>query len=574
MRRNIITFSLIALLVSLFVSYIFRFHIAVFRYFDPDEWAHIHWSYHFILGQIPYRDFFIYHIPIFQWFLLPFFLLPQSPSALIVMRIVVSVLFIICSIIIGDVIRRSLRNTTTVVISLLLLSVSPIMVDKSLEVRPDMLMVFFYLIAMWLLLFHNKKLHWLFASGFFAGLSLLTFQKILFALPALAVLLIYPFAHTWWKQKKPPTIPIKQWGVFFSGGLLAGSFFLLYLTVNGVLFSGLYAIIRTTSEIYQVGTIRFSPFLALTPWPLVYVPQEGPSIPWSFNIFILLAMLGGTALLAIEKHWKLFWFYVVFYCCSILYLIVFPTPYVQYFIPVIMIGIPTGAIFFQTLLKLIPNGYPTLTAIFIICSVSLLSYTQQYMPRVSSASSNAEQMQVIRDVVQHIRPNETVYDMTGSYVYRPPGYVLCCHNYAKFLDTIKPTPQALTESLIQRNTKFIVLDRSGSVFWLVPEPHKTFIRTNYLESPYRKIYSIGYRYQCTSANCKRINYEGGIINADPAVLPIVISESYKLRTTPPSGTVTVSGIPMKDGETKSFTAGNYPIIIPSTLSEVIIQLDR
>jgi hypothetical protein len=195
--------------------------------------------------------------------------------------------------------------------------------------------------------------------------------------------------------------------------------------------------------------------------------------------------------------------------------------------------------------------------------------------RIQPDSSGAEQMQVIRDVVAHIDPNETIYDMAGSYVFRPSGYYICCYRYANFIHLLKPTPGPLTQSLIDNKTKFIVLDRNGYAFWMVPEPDKTFVRTNYLESAYKKIYSIGYRYSCNNGECIRINYEGGKIEQEPGnILPIVIDEMYKLHTIPAGLTVSIDGSIMKDQETRELKKGIYQLTVSKDIQEFKIQIDR
>lgn len=563
------------LLVSVLLAAMLRFHLSVYRYFDPDEFAHLHWAYHFVIGQVPYQDFFIYHIPIYQWFLLPLFLLPQSPETILFSRVIMYALFIATALIVGHITYLITHKKETALMAFLLLCISPILADKGIEVRPDMLMIFFYVVPLWLLLTKPHTTRLLFISGILSGLSLLTFQKIIFALPALAVLIVYPQLKDLMTHKRIPILPWKLWGAFIGGGLLVGISFLVYLMANGVLFSGLDAIIRTTSEIYGLGIMRFSPFLTLTPWPLVYVDYEGPSLPWALNTFLLFAMLGGTFILAIEKKWKLFFFFLTFYIGAILYLIVFPTPFVQYFVPVVLIGIPTAVILLWTIIQLIPRGYPRLVLVGSLCMVCLVSYFQQYQIRMRPENSSTEQMQVIRDIVGHVKPDETVYDMTGSYVYRPPGYVLCCHRYANFIQTLKPTPPGLSVSLMNNKTKFIVLDRNGYVFWLVPEPDLSFIKTNYIESPYKKIYSVGYRYRCNSQRCMRINYEGGTLPAlSGNIVPIIFEETYKIHTIPAGLSININEKKYEDQTSMYLTPENYQVTADSNIQEFSIQLDR
>lgn len=565
----------IILLLTIASTALMRFHLSLFRYFDPDEFAHLHWAYQIMIGYIPYKDFFIYHIPFYQWFLLPIFLLPQSPEAIIFSRVIMSTMFLICAVIIFHLTYKLTKQWIPASLSVLCIIISPIMIDKGIEVRPDILMIFFFLITIWLLFTKPHSPRFLSLAGLSLGLSMLTFQKMIFALPALGILLLFQPLTNAIKSRTLSTLPWKNWGFFLAGGSITILVFLLYLLVHDALGSGLDAIIRTTKDIYALQIIKFSPFLALTPWQFVYVAYEGPSLPWAVNTFLLFAMSGGTLLFAIDKQWKAFFFFLLFLSGAVMYLILFPTPFVQYFVPIMMIGSIPAALFVGSFINLLPTPYGKIIGILVVCCFSFFSFYEQYQSRVLPENSNAEQMQVIRDVVTHIKPDETVYDMTGSYVYRPPGYVLCCHRYANFIQTIQPTPPPLTDSLLQNKTKFIVLDRGGYAFWLVPEPHLSFIKSNYLQSPYKKIYSVGYRYQCTQGTCTRINYEGGTLSHLASnILPIVIEETYILHTIPENQSITIDDTIMHDNEKRNFTPNNYKIIIPETITEVIIQLDR
>jgi hypothetical protein len=565
----------IILLGTIILVGILRFHLTIFRYFDTDEFAHLHWAYHFVLGMVPYRDFFIYHIPFFQWFLLPLYLLPQSPETLVIGRLVMLVLFIFSMTVIAVTFSKLFKNRIIGLLILLFALISPIMIDKGIEIRPDVLMVCFFICSMAIVLLTKQTPKTLFIAGLCMSLSILTFQKMIFALPAFAVLLMYKPLQQYITTKKRSSFPIKAWIGFIAGGLIPVIIFLLYLLLNGAMVPGIDAIFRNTLAIYSYQLTKFSPFLPLTPWIYVYVDYEGPNIPWAVNTLLLLSMIGGTFLFAVDKKWKLFWFYLLFFVGAVLYLILFPTPYVQYFIPVMMIGAPAAAYFFYTLIHITKQKMISIGIIGIICFVALLSFGEQYLIRIKPINDAAEQKQVIRDVVSHIKQDESVYDMAGSYVFRPPGYVLCCHRYEGFISSIRPQPISLKESLLNNQTKFIVLDRNGYAFWQVPEPDKTFVRTNYLESAYKKIYSVGYRYTCSNSICSRANYEGGTIpNESGSVLPIVIEETYKLHTLPLGLSLHIDGKEMKDQETRHFMKGTYQLSVPSEMQEFKIQLDR
>lgn len=565
--------TLVVVAASIALTLLFRLHLSLYRYFDTDEFAHLNWAYHLYIGELPFKEYFIHYVPLYHVFTFPVFLLPQSPEALLFGRIMMYGLFVAAAVVSGMISYIILKRKDTVLLTIFLLIVTPIMVDKGIEIRPDVLMMFFFLLTLFFLLKKASPAR-LFFAGVSLSLSLMSFPKIIFGLPALAFLLIYPYLIPLLARRVIPKQAAVSWILFIAGGALTGSLFLLYLVFHNILFLGIFTILQTTTDIYQDGIATFSVLQTLAPWPMVYIDAAGPSLPWALNILLLLAMLGGTALLAINRQYKLFGFYILFFLSGFIYLLIFPTPYAQYFIPIMLVGMPAAVYFITTCLQLLQRNHLKLGLIVAICITGILSYGQQYLSRIGPDDSGAEQMQVIRDVVAHIRADETVYDMAGSYVFRKSGYSICCYRYASFVKFLKPQPKPLTDSLIEEKTKFIVLDRNGYAFWQVPEPHLTFVRSNYLQSPYKKIYSLGYRYQCANGTCQRINYEGGTIDADPSILPIVIEESYKITTSPSGQQIRINGSAITDQEVRTFSPGNAKIEIPTGVEEVIIQLDR
>lgn len=65
--NNRTTFYIIIAII--FVTFLLRIPILFVRYFDPDEFEHLHAAFSLYHGLIPYRDFFEHHTPL-VWFLL------------------------------------------------------------------------------------------------------------------------------------------------------------------------------------------------------------------------------------------------------------------------------------------------------------------------------------------------------------------------------------------------------------------------------------------------------------------------------------------------------------------------
>ena len=164
--------------------------------------------------------------------------------------------------------------------------------------------------------------------------------------------------------------------------------------------------------------------------------------------------------------------------------------------------------------------------------------------------------------------------MVGSYVFRPDGYIICCHPYAEFVDRLSPAPPTLKDSLIARNTKFIILDRTGLSLWQPKPDDLSFIKSHYLPSSYLKIYSLGQAFGCISGSCTRYNLDQQTVGpANAGKLEIIVPESYRVITNPPGQNITLDS--KSTGMTPvNLTAGWHNFSVDPMITAFTIQLAR
>lgn len=62
------------ILILITVALILRIPILLVRYFDPDEFEHLHAARNIYHGMIPYRDYFEHHTPFLHFFISPLYL--------------------------------------------------------------------------------------------------------------------------------------------------------------------------------------------------------------------------------------------------------------------------------------------------------------------------------------------------------------------------------------------------------------------------------------------------------------------------------------------------------------------
>jgi len=165
--------------------------------------------------------------------------------------------------------------------------------------------------------------------------------------------------------------------------------------------------------------------------------------------------------------------------------------------------------------------------------------------------------------------------MTGSYVFRPDGYFLCCHPYAEFVDRLAIVPSTLRGSLVQRNTKFLVMDQKAYVFWLPKPEDLSFMLSHYVDSPYKKIYVAGVKYSCDATGCMQVDFNGNPVgNGQTKTLAITFEEKYTLTTSPPNGSVIIDNRFVQDGETLNLKAKTYALLVSQNLTGFTLRLAR
>ncbi len=546
---------------SLFLVFLGRLQIVLTRYFDADEFAHLHWTYLLSLGNLPYRDMFIFHIPVFQWFLRPIFLIPFDSSLLILARLGMFMIYLWVAVLLFIMTKYVTKNLHMGLFAILLFFVFPMTFDKSIEVRPDMLMMFFFLLSIVFLIYTPKRSLYV-LSGLFYGISILIFPKIFFAFPCIIYLLVTL------SRTKTSSRALVYWIAGFIFPLLM---FLWYLVSYNIVPDAITAFTKTAVIVYS-GKPRFSPLVALSPFPLVYIERSGVSLPWLVNILIFVSSIFGFYTLAArnKRFAVLSLLYLVF---GGIFLFLFPSPYTQYFVPFSVILSTLAGVFIVRIIYWIHSAFGKNILSILIAGFLLVSFWQQYAMRVNPKASNLEQIQAVADVLRISKPNETFYDVVGSYVFRPDGYVICCHPYGEFINRMNPKPMSLRESLINNQTKFLIMDRTGLLFWLTPKPDLGFLESNYLPSSYRKIYTAGQQFSCKKGICTQQSAEGKPLSIKDTVF-VVIPEQYRISIQPASQRISLGQHTYRNGDTAFLKAQSYKITVPASVAGFSVQLDR
>lgn len=592
-----------------------RLHLSLTRAFDPDEFAYLHWTWLVAHGFYPYRDFFFYIIPGFPWLLSPIlWLTGESTNFLLASRIFMVFIYGSCAgavyTMTKKIIDRNLApnaGMTTALLTTLIFLTFPVTIDKTIDIRPDMAMLLLFFTSAWLILQPEKVRPFeakILISGMVFGGSVLVLPKILFSLPALMYLLvshnnfIRPGLALRQAQGKHQGVVFNSLPTWIMGAGIVGLGFVGYLVIHNLIPQAITSITKDSLAVTS-GKGSFSPILLLSPYPLIYLSTGGISLPWAVNSGIWMVGIAGLLLLfTLNRHWAVFW--GLFVAGNILFVVLFPVPYVQYLLPLSVAGSVLAGYALSVIPDWIRNPVPkkhwiptfagmTNPIISILLPFALfISFFIQYRERIAPGANNKEQLQVIRDVLQVTKPDETVYDMVGSYVFRPDGYYICCHPYAEFvhkrdaqgtfdkLSVNQALRLSLRKSLIARQTKFLVMDRVGFVFWKSLDEDKAFLLTNYLpmgnpaspDTPLAKLYSLGQLFRCQQGACMQYDMDGKpAATRSTSTFTIIAPENYTVSVQPTSSSVLIDGKELRDNESIDLGTGIHRFSVsPDTLS--------
>jgi hypothetical protein len=182
--------AIVALLIA-------RLPLLRHRRFDPDELEHAHTAWCWARGLLPYRDFFEHHTPWYPSALKPLFeeldaagSLAAATRFLLLARCLALALTAVALILVVAI-GRLWADRRVGLLAALLLAGQFVFLQKTVEARPDVPALVFYLAAIALLLWGARPTEtatesrhpWFVASGLSLGAAIMCTQKILFVVP-------------------------------------------------------------------------------------------------------------------------------------------------------------------------------------------------------------------------------------------------------------------------------------------------------------------------------------------------------------------------------------------------------
>ncbi len=183
-KHDIILLVLIALFSLTALLLVF------FRQYDHDELEHVHCAWYVLQGNIPYLDFYQNHHPALWFFIAPFILFfGESTSVLFLSRVLMLLLLSGIALSVRAISREAGSSAREANYAVLLALSCTTLLNKSMEIRPDVPQVLFGLLSClcFLTYLKDRRTPHMVLAGLFAGVSFVVIQKAVFLFAAMGI---------------------------------------------------------------------------------------------------------------------------------------------------------------------------------------------------------------------------------------------------------------------------------------------------------------------------------------------------------------------------------------------------
>lgn len=542
-RQNFVLHLIFFLIIL--ATVIVRIPILHNRGFDPDEFEHLHAARGIFHGMVIYRDFFEHHTPFIHFMLAPLYLFFGDSIPLIFAARWMMLIFTCGILYLTYLLTKKLYGCIAGLCAALSVSLVLIFVEKTIEIRPDVPEVCFWLLTLIFFLEGMKKWKrkYFILSGAMLSSAIMCSPKALFAATGFAIGLVW-FLIDWQidRARKERFVNILWIGV---GAAIPIAIFGFYFLVNGALddfiyrnftmnlgwknkFSprgyiergckqnpffcvlGIAGLILATLQLFSKKRanpvknrpMTFMPVVStyMLIWGLYLMP-----VPFRqyYLLFIpLLAMYCGMfittisslSLKKLKQHKERHVFAVVsvigIYVFSVIliYALVSILNFSKYSEPVRWNSWKLykiiWAICLSGIILAIWRNRRGFVALFFMVGICLYPFNQIL---THTRVSNTGKLNEIRFIMENTTPDDTVLDgWTGSGVFRDHAYYYYfLHSGVRQMMTEKERSEDVLKALRENNTKIVIYD--GNVRDLSPAVKK-YVEANYKPAGIGAIY--------------------------------------------------------------------------------------
>jgi hypothetical protein len=401
------------LLAAIAAFLIARIPLMTVRAFDVDEFEHAHAAWNVWRGLLPYKDFFEHHTPWYYFTLAPFlrwFAVDQSFDAarhfLIFARAVSLVLTALSAALLFAVGRLGASRRVGLLAALFFVAL-PVVTHKTLEIRPDVPALPFFIGALWFLLrgiraeaaLPARHRRFFLGAGLCLGAAVMCTQKMLFVIPG-------------------ALMGLGLWSL--AGGRQAFAF---RTSAIAILLVGVVVPIAGTLIAFalRAGGDQFihDNFLLNARWRWYSGRHLGEVVPTSVPILVL-AVVGAWSALFRERSAPRRHGDMGLLCIAgglVAGLVVVPAAYQQYYVPILTIA----CLFAARGLSFLLDFSRGRAGVWLVAGATLpfLIWPAVDLSR-SRGERNDVQMARLQFVFAHTRPTDLVLDgWLGTNVFRP-----------------------------------------------------------------------------------------------------------------------------------------------------------
>lgn len=481
----------------------FHWQLGLYRYFDVDEFAHLHWAAQMAAGQKPYIDFFLFFPPGFYVFLMPLFWFGSGIAPIVMGRILEFVVFtgvIGISIALFWYVRRAWSALLVGVI----LAFLPLPFDKFIEIRPDTLATLLVLLGM---LFQIRSMRTfrkrvdpyyglLGRSGWWAGVmygaSILVLPKVIPHVVFAAGVLV---ARDIWEKYcdlRHGCAPKYNSFPFSAGLVVPFVLFGVWALTLGNIGQVVYSLTTLPLEANRISrTFIMMPDLFFYPNEIFYGSGGyGISLLANHGVWIIGLLFGLYRLLTPsfpggkQGIWEELLIAGSFMVNVVFYVLIVPLKHAQYLIPIAVFVawfIADAANAFWIRVRQRPIGQILFFALLLV-GYGVLFQAFMLSVRPKFAWTNTRDLKVLDALFTSIPKTEFLLDLDGRTMYYPSPYPVCCLPFGQFAPFLSRTLPPLSDSLEQTMTKYIYQGQLQRVTTLLAEDQE-YIRTRY--EPYQ-----------------------------------------------------------------------------------------
>lgn len=442
LKKRLIYCSILFIIFAL----IFRIYYSQVRWFNVNEFEHLHASWLVYKGQMPYRDFFEHHTPLLWVIFAPLFrLFGQGLSILFIARFI---MLINAGLIFWTVykITQLLYNDRFVsILSVLLLNYMIVFLDNTIQIGPDPFALLLWLVGLYCFVkgsFLKRSNLFIIISGTMLGMAFLFTQKgFFFLIATLTAQLAFSVGEnkTGNFLKRPS---VRKILFIFISFTIPIAVCLFYFHLNNSLreFLNLNLCLNLNSK-----------------WPKRFLPIAflGKSIAQNAFFWIAGFYMAGVTAYKLIKRGDVFNIHLPFLasiCTFAGSLFIMPTPWPHAFLPLIVTIVPYSAYASK---RLIENFFYrkdlvfyTLFIFFVLTSL-FIPIEEKY--RKSTRWTNAGQLITIRSLLSMTSDDDSVFDGIGMHLFRPDGAYLWFN------------PDGLIETLMRRDIPLPITEKQADV---------------------------------------------------------------------------------------------------------------